>query len=94
MFSILAILLFGACYFLLGINDNGTLIGLNGEHSLLVNIEQFFTCCYFSVVTFTTLGYGDLTPLGLSRALAATEAFIGSFTLALFVVVFVKKMTR
>jgi hypothetical protein len=94
MFSVLAILLFGACYFLLGINDNGTLIGLSSEHSLLVNLEQFLTCCYFSVVTFTTLGYGDLTPLGLSRIFAATEAFIGSFTLALFVVVFVKKMTR
>ncbi|MGK0441311.1 MAG: voltage-gated potassium channel Kch [Pseudohongiellaceae bacterium] len=50
---------------------------------------------YFSVVTFTTLGYGDLTPSsGVSRALAAIEAFAGSFTIALFVVVFVKKMTR
>jgi hypothetical protein len=94
MFSMLAILFFGACYFILGINDNGTLIALNSKNSLLVNFKQFLTCCYFSVVTFTTLGYGDLTPLGLSRLLAATEAFIGSFTLALFVVVFVKKMTR
>jgi hypothetical protein len=94
MFSILAIFFFGTCYFILGINDNGALIALSSENSLLLNIKQFLTCCYFSVVTFTTLGYGDLTPLGLSRLLAATEAFIGSFTLALFVVVFVKKMTR
>jgi hypothetical protein len=94
MFSMLAILFFGAGYFLLGINDNDTLIAMNTDHSLLKNIKHFFTCCYFSVVTFTTLGYGDLTPLGLSRFLAAVEAFIGSFTLALFVVVFVKKMTR
>ena len=49
---------------------------------------------YFSVVTFTTLGYGDLVPVGPSRVIAAIEAFVGSFTLALFVVVFVKKMTR
>ena len=49
---------------------------------------------YFSVVTFTTLGYGDLVPVGPSRIIAAIEAFAGSFTLALFVVVFVKKMTR
>jgi hypothetical protein len=46
------------------------------------------------VVTFTTLGYGDIVPLGLARPLAAFEAFVGSFTMALFVVVFVKKMTR
>jgi hypothetical protein len=94
MFSMLAILFFGAFYFILGINDGGQLIAWDSQHSLLVNIQHFFTCCYFSVVTFTTLGYGDLTPLGLSRLLAAIEAFIGSFTLALFVVVFVKKMTR
>jgi hypothetical protein len=94
MFSMLAILFFGAGYFLLGINDNDTLIALNTHNSLLENIKHFLTCCYFSVVTFTTLGYGDLTPLGISRFLAAIEAFIGSFTLALFVVVFVKKMTR
>jgi hypothetical protein len=94
MFSMIAILLFGALYFMLGINDGGQLLAWDSQHSLLVNIRQFLTCCYFSVVTFTTLGYGDLTPLGLSRLLAAIEAVVGSFTLALFVVVFVKKMTR
>jgi hypothetical protein len=55
------------------------------------NLEQFL---YYSMVTLTTLGYGDFTPVGISRAIAAIEAFTGSFTIALFVVVFVKKMTR
>jgi hypothetical protein len=94
LFSWLAIFLFALCYFLLGINDGGQVLSWNSEQSILENISQFMTCLYFSVVTFTTLGYGDLTPIGLSRVLAAIEAFIGSFTLALFVVVFVKKMTR
>ncbi|WP_373689732.1 ion channel [Rheinheimera sp.] len=40
------------------------------------------------------MGYGDITPIGVSRLVAAVEAFTGSFTIALFVVVFVKKMTR
>jgi hypothetical protein len=40
------------------------------------------------------LGYGDITPSGIARAIAAFEAFTGSFAMALFVVVFVKKMTR
>nr|WP_306518632.1 hypothetical protein [Rheinheimera sp.] len=35
-----------------------------------------------------------MTPIGVSRLVAAVEAFTGSFTIALFVVVFVKKMTR
>ncbi len=94
LFSWIAIILFGALYFLLGISDDGHLLSWNHQQSLWQNISQFMTCLYFSVVTFTTLGYGDLTPIGFSRVLAAVEAFIGSFTLALFVVVFVKKMTR
>ena len=49
---------------------------------------------YHSGVNFATLGYGDITPHGLARPIAAFEAFAGSFTMALFVVVFVKKMTR
>jgi voltage-gated potassium channel Kch len=55
---------------------------------------EFFNSLYFSVVTFTTLGYGDISPVGVARFIAACEAFLGSFTMALFVVVFVKKMTR
>ncbi|NOH69913.1 potassium transporter Kef [Vibrio pectenicida] len=55
---------------------------------------EFFNSLYFSVVTFTTLGYGDISPVGFARFVAALEAFLGSFTMALFVVVFVKKMTR
>jgi len=37
---------------------------------------------------------GDFNPMGISRTIAVIEAFTGSFTIALFVVVFVKKITR
>ncbi len=39
--------------------------------------ERFFNCIYFSVVTVTTLGYGDLTPLGVGKVFAATETIVG-----------------
>ena len=42
---------------------------------------------YFSVVTFTTLGYGDIQPLGVTRLFAALEALIGYFIFGLFVAV-------
>ena len=93
LFSLLTILLFSFAYFLLGITDGEKLIRI-GQDPIDTDIHEFFSCLYFSVVTFTTLGYGDLTPVGFSRIFSAMEAFIGSFTLALFVVVFVKKMTR
>lgn len=94
-FSMAFIFLCASIYFLSsGIMYQGIEIGLNFNNSFYENITQFMSCLYFSVVTFTTLGYGDVTPLGGIRSIAALEAFAGSFTMALFVVVFVKKMTR
>lgn len=93
-FSLFIILTSAVLFFFVGIQNAGELTAFGLEHSIQENIVNFFNALYFSVVTFTTLGYGDISPLGFSRLIAATEAFVGSFTLALFVVVFVKKMTR
>lgn len=38
---------------------------------------SFLTALYFSCVTTTTLGYGDIAPLGASRVLAIFQAFLG-----------------
>jgi uncharacterized protein YjbI with pentapeptide repeats len=55
----------------------------------------FLTCLYFSVVTFTTLGFGDIQPVtDAGRAVASVEAFTGAFMIALFVLVFGRKMIR
>lgn len=41
---------------------------------------------YFSVVTVTTLGYGDIGPVGEgARALASAEAMLGQLYLAIFI---------
>jgi hypothetical protein len=44
----------------------------------------FQTALYFSVVTFTTLGYGDLIPAKQFRLLAASEALVGLLLVGLF----------
>lgn len=93
-FSILLIFVCATLYFFLGVNTGEGMIGFDRAATWSENMFSYFTSLYYSVVTFTTLGYGDITPVGTSRLVAALEAFIGSFTLALFVVVFVKKMTR
>ncbi len=54
--------------------------------------NNFPEALYFSVVTFTSLGYGDISPVGISRFFAAMEALIGVFMISLFVVVFTRKM--
>lgn len=92
--SIAIIFVCAVIYAFTGLSYNGIVQEMSKEQSLQQNINFFFSSLYYSVVTFTTLGYGDFTPVGISRAIAAIEAFTGSFTIALFVVVFVKKMTR
>jgi voltage-gated potassium channel Kch len=82
------------CYFLFGVSFQDQIMQLDLDNSVSENVMALLNSFYFSVVTFTTLGYGDITPVGISRLIAAVEAFTGSFSLALFVVVFVKQMTR
>lgn len=94
VFSIVLIICCALLYFVLGIQQNELTIAYHAQHSWQQNLHALLTSSYFSVVTFTTLGYGDITPVGLARPVAALQAFTGSFTMALFVVVFVKKMTR
>lgn len=92
--SILIIICCAFLYGLTGLNYDGRLLTFANAENITDKFNLLMSCLYYSVVTFTTLGYGDFTPVGISRAIAAIEAFTGSFTIALFVVVFVKKMTR
>lgn len=94
LFSMYLILISAFLYFLFGVNHGNEILQLDLQKSFSENVSTFFMTLYYSVVTFTTLGYGDITPFGITRFFAALEAFIGSFTIALFVVVFVKRMTR
>jgi len=94
IFSMILILICAMAYFFTGLDYSGEVQQFSWDNGFASNLATFGGCLYYSVVTFTTLGYGDFIPIGFSRVIAALEAFIGSFTMALFVVVFVKKMTR
>jgi hypothetical protein len=50
-----------------------------------VRTHDFWICLYFSVETFTTLGYGDFVPTNASRPVAALEALCGYVLLGLTV---------
>lgn len=49
---------------------------------------------YFSIVTFTTLGYGDMQPTGWCKLFAAIESAFGVFSMAFFVVAWARKLKR
>src|SRR6478609_2291606 len=52
------------------------LIGPSAPHP----VPHLFDVVYFSSITYTTVGYGDLTPTGPIRFLAGTEA-LSSFVM-------------
>lgn len=92
-----AMFIIGLCslgYFFQGILSDGEVIKYDHTLPWTTNFKIFLTSVYFSIVTFTTLGYGDISPTGIVRFIAAIEAFTGSFTIALFVVSFVKKINH
>ncbi|MZP29760.1 hypothetical protein GTO91_08585 [Heliobacterium undosum] len=56
---------------------------------------SFYTPFYFSIVTFTTLGYGDITPNNLYAHIWVTlEVIVGYFMLGGLITIFTKKVMR
>lgn len=64
---------------------------MNFYVSNTIRALSFFEALYFSGVSFTTLGYGDIIPLGYARFFALTEAFSGIVLMNMFLVALLKK---
>ena len=58
--------------------------------------SSFWDTLYYSAASFTALGYGNWAPqpTGWAKGMGAAEAFMGVFMMALFLITFVRKMTR
>ncbi len=82
------IVIFAAILFTLG----GLTCGTEKSPSSCSGLDAL----YLSAVSFTALGYGDwaATPNEVGRFLGVFESFLGVFTMALFVTLFVRKMSR
>lgn len=55
---------------------------------------DFFQAFYFSVVTFTTVGFGDITPVGFNKLIVIIEAFCGLFIIPVFITGLSRKYLR
>jgi potassium channel LctB len=76
---------FGMIYFILIQHGIDVLIenGETVENNVLNSLQTSF---YFSGLTLFSVGYGDVTPVGVGRFLAVFEALIGYAVQASFVV--------
>lgn len=92
LFSVLVFwFFFGSAYFLIHLSGLGRTVSsvANPDH-LSVLVQSF----YHSAITFFTIGYGDVFPVGLSRIVSGFEGFMGVFMMSYFTVAFVRKVLR
>jgi len=82
---------FGSVYFSIDISGLGKTVSSVGNPDNLSTLVQSF---YHSAITFFTIGYGDVYPMGLSRIISGLEGFIGVFMMSYFTVAFVRKVQR
>jgi len=59
-------------------------------HGIKVSKDSFsdivrWDALYFSIVTFTSLGYGDLSPEGIGKVIASFEVLAGIILMAMFI---------
>ena len=91
-FSLIFMFIHAVIYSLIGISYQDSTIQWSMSKSMFENINVFLDCFYFSVVTYATLGYGEMLPTGIGRLFAINETFWGAFLISLFVITIYKKM--
>lgn len=72
--SIFVIVFFGFIYWM-----------FPGSIKPVAESKSFLDSLYFSTVTFTTVGYGDLTPTGWIRVLVIVQAFLGPINIGFLI---------
>lgn len=98
-----AIFVFGLLYPALGFQVN-TITPITSE-SQVVQYDSFppgltyqtgvdiLHGLYLSAITFSTLGYGDISPIGSARVLSTIESFLGGILIAYLVFVLGRRIT-
>ncbi|MGL5692643.1 MAG: potassium channel family protein, partial [Peptostreptococcaceae bacterium] len=97
--SLEILIIFTIIYMFTGISVNGELIKYDMSFILNLPIENFhldfLNSLYFSIVTFTTVGYGDIIPVGImSMVLSGIEMVIGITMAGVWTAILARKITR
>ena len=77
-----------------GFVHNPNVVFQNGSYQLNSGVSfglRLPEALYFSCITFTTVGYGDLAPIGITRLFAASEGLLGVALAGSFLVALVKR---
>ncbi|MCC0630458.1 MULTISPECIES: potassium channel family protein [unclassified Clostridioides] len=101
LFIIIAIIsIFALLYLFVDIeSSNSTLVALNinniSDYSLSEILKMYIDLWYFSMATFSTVGYGDMVATGLiGKVLVGVEVFFGVTIGAIWASVIIKRMLK
>jgi hypothetical protein len=83
LFGVVMAMLF---HFLNNVNPGSVIASVGEATSIIERFDQFGELLYFSFVTLTSVGYGDLTPISApARSLAMLEGIVGQLYLAILI---------
>lgn len=85
---LLSIFIFSCFYFLFynSLDLNYHLINDSG-------IMAYLNCLYFSIISFTTIGYGDVSPTGILRFFSGVQGIFGILLTASFITVLARRFS-
>jgi hypothetical protein len=89
--NIIVITFFSFIYTILPYFANTTLSGFNPQDTFWT---KFWIAAYYTGITYFTVGYGEIVPIGILRLVADLTAFVGVFMMSYFTVAFVRKILR
>lgn len=97
--SVFIIVISAILYMFSGVDvSNGKLINYDivggVPVSITIIIRDLIRCIHFSLVTFTTVGYGNVVPYGTSLIISSFEIILGVIMIAIWTSTLVRKMTR
>lgn len=93
-FSLAVVVVSALIFCITGMTHGDNVYAFHLTDSISEDLHTLAFALYYSVVTFTTLGYGDMVALGWGKAICALEAFAGVFLNSMFLLTFAKKMIR
>ncbi|GAA0709544.1 potassium channel family protein [Paraclostridium ghonii] len=93
--SFFIISVFAILYMITGIKYNNEIIKINNSSNFWDVIKNYINLWYFSMITFSTVGYGDMIVINITgKILVIIEVFLGVTMGASWASVIFRKMSR
>jgi hypothetical protein len=89
--NVVMIFFFALIFTILPYIANTSLTTINPEDPFW---SKLWVAAYYTGITYFTVGYGEIVPVGILRLVADLTAFIGVFMMSYFTVAFVRKILR